>query len=75
VATLADAEAARLAHQDRIGAFGAHAIEIQPLRRRGEYELIVHFAAAPTALPRSVVVRCGTRSVAVPLRAVIWPEA
>jgi hypothetical protein len=30
MATLEDAEAARKAHQDRLAAMGAHAIEIQP---------------------------------------------
>jgi hypothetical protein len=70
VATLDDAEAARLAHQDRFEAMGAHAIEIQPLVEGG-YELIVHFAATPPAdVPRSLVIRAGGRTATVPVRTI-----
>jgi hypothetical protein len=55
MATLEDVEAARLAHQDRFGAMGAHAIEIQPVREHAGYELIVHVAKTPPdGFPRSV---------------------
>lgn len=56
MATLQDAEAARKAHQDRLAAMGAHAIEIQPLSDLSGYELIVHFAEVPAAaVPNSLV--------------------
>jgi hypothetical protein len=75
MATLAEAEAARLAEEDRFGALGARAIEIQPLRDRSGYELIVHFAATPPAgVPRSVAVTRGARTAIVPVRAIVRPH-
>src|SRR5207247_11126395 len=47
MATFEDAEAARKAHQDRLAALGAHAIEIQMLDDLSGYEMIVHFAEQP----------------------------
>ncbi|MGH2471973.1 MAG: hypothetical protein ACRDG6_06175 [Candidatus Limnocylindria bacterium] len=74
MATLEDAEAARRAHQDRLAAMGAHAIEIQPLDDLSGYELIVHFAQLPTAaLPSSLVTTNGGRTSMVPMRAVTPP--
>lgn len=71
MATLDDAQAARVAHQDRLGALGAHAIEIQPIVDGGGYELIVHFASAPPAsVPRSLVIRTGGKTATVPVRTV-----
>lgn len=71
MATLHDAEAARLAHQDRLGAMGAHAIEIQPVIEGSGYELIVHFATTPPAdVPRSLVIRNAGRTATVPVRTV-----
>jgi hypothetical protein len=71
MATLDDAEAARKAHQDRLAAMGAHAIEIQPLSDHSGYELIVHFAQLPTAvIPSSLVTTNAGRTLMVPMRAV-----
>ena len=74
MATLAEAEAARRAHQDRLAAMGAHAIEIQPLADLSGYELIVHFAAAPvSAVPSSLVTKSGGKTAMVPMRTVTKP--
>jgi hypothetical protein len=74
MATLQDAEAARRAHQDRLAAMGAHAIEIQPLSDLSGYELIVHFAQAPAvAVPSSLVTTIGGKTAMVPMRMVTRP--
>jgi hypothetical protein len=74
MATLDDAEAARKAHQDRLAAMGAHAIEIQPLSDRSGYELIVHFEQLPTAVtPSSLVTTNAGRTLMVPMRVVTRP--
>jgi hypothetical protein len=74
MATLEDAKAARKAHQDRLAALGAHAIEIQRSSDLSGYELIVHFAKAPTAaIPSSLVTTSGGRTSMVPVRAVTRP--
>jgi hypothetical protein len=74
MATLEDAEAARKAHQVRLAAMGAHAIEIQPLSDLSGYELIVHFAQAPaTAVPSSLVTTNAGRTSMVPMRMVTSP--
>jgi hypothetical protein len=74
MATLEDAEAARKAHQDRLAAMGAHAIEIQPLSDLSGYELIVHFAVIPaTAVPSSLVTTNAGRTSMVPMRMVTRP--
>ena len=74
MATLQDAEAARRAHQDRLAAMGAHAIEIQPLSDLSGYELIVHFAEVPTtAVPSSLVTTTAGRTRVVPMRMVTRP--
>ncbi len=74
MATLQDAEAARRAHQDRLAALGAHAIEIQPLSDLSGYELIVHFAGTPTgAIPSSLVTTNAGRTSMVPMRVVTPP--
>jgi hypothetical protein len=75
MASLEEAEDARLAEEDRLGSLGAHAIEIQPLADRSGYELIVHFARRPAIeLPRAVGVSRGGRRTHVPLRMVIRPD-
>jgi hypothetical protein len=69
MATLEEAEAARLAHQDRFGAMGAHAIGIYPMVDGTGYELVVQFAQTPPDdVPRSVVVTNAGRTVTVPVR-------
>lgn len=74
MATLQDAEAARKAHQDRLAALGAHAIEIQPLSDLSGYELIVHFADVPTAnIPSSLVTTSGGKTSMVPMRMATRP--
>ena len=74
MATLEDAEAARKAHQDRLAAMGAHAIEIQPLSDLSGYELIVHFADPPTSgVPSSRVTTNGGKTSMVPIRMVTRP--
>jgi hypothetical protein len=74
MATLQDAEAARRAHQDRLAAMGAHAIEIQPLSDLSGYELIVHFADMPTAaIPSSLVTTNRGKTSVVPMRMVTRP--
>jgi hypothetical protein len=74
MATLEDAEAARKAHQDRLAAMGAHAIEIQQLSDLSGYELIVHFAETPTlAVPSSLVTTNAGRTCMVPMRMVTKP--
>jgi hypothetical protein len=74
MATLEDAEAARRAHQDRLAAMGAHAIEIQPLSDLSGYELIVHFAQVPaTAVPSSLVTTNAGKTSIVPMRMVTRP--
>lgn len=74
MATLEDAEAARRAHQERLAAMGAHAIEIQPLSDLSGYELIVHFAQVPTAqIPSSLVTTSGGRTSMVPMRMATKP--
>jgi len=74
MATLEDAEAARKAHQDRLAAMGAHAIEIQPLSDFSGYELIVHSADPPTAgVPSSLVTTIGGKTLTVPMRMVTRP--
>ncbi len=74
MATLEDAEAARKAHQDRLAAMGAHAIEIQPLSDLSGYELIVHFADPPTiGVPSSLVTTIGGKTLTVPMRMVTRP--
>jgi hypothetical protein len=74
MATLEDAEAARKAHQDRLAAMGAHAIEIQPLSDLSGYELIVHFAERPTfGVPSSLVTTNAGRTSMVPMRVVTTP--
>jgi len=75
MATLEDAEAARRTHQDRLAALGAHAIEIQPLSDLSGYELIVHFAKAPTlGVPSSLVTTNAGKTAMVPMRTVTRPE-
>ena len=74
MATLEDALAARKAHQDRLAAMGAHAIEIQPLSDLSGYELIVHFAERPTFhVPSSLVTTNAGRTSMVPMRMVTRP--
>jgi hypothetical protein len=74
MATLEDAEAARKAHQDRLAAMGAHAIEIQPQSDLSGYELVVHFAEPPTfAVPSSLVTTNGGKTSTVPMRIVTRP--
>lgn len=74
MATLEDAEAARRAHQDRLAAMGAHAIEIQQLRDLSGYELIVHFAEPPTfVVPSSLVTTKAGKTCMVPMRIVTKP--
>ena len=74
MATLQDAEAARKAHQDRLAAMGAHAIEIRPLSDLSGYELIVHFTHVPaTAIPSSLVTTNGGKTSMVPMRMVTRP--
>jgi hypothetical protein len=74
MATFEDAEAARKAHQDRLAAMGAHAIEIQPLSDLSGYELIVHFAGPPRFdVPSSLVTTIGGRTLTVPMRMVTRP--
>ena len=74
MATLEDAEAARKAHQDRLAAMGAHAIEIQPLSDLSGYELIVHFAERPkVGVPSSLVTTNAGRTSMVPMRVVTSP--
>jgi hypothetical protein len=74
MATLEDAEAARKAHQDRLAAMGAHAIEIQLLSDLSGYELIVHFAERPTFdVPSSLVTTNAGRTSIVPMRVVTAP--
>jgi hypothetical protein len=71
VATFEDAEAARKAHQDRLAAMGAHAIEIQMLDDLSGYELIVHFAEPPTfGVPSSLVTTNAGKTSMVPMRMV-----
>ncbi len=52
---------------------GAHAIEIQPLSDLSGYELIVHFAEAPTDVPSSLVTTNGGKTSMVPIRTVTGP--
>lgn len=74
MATLEDAEAARKAHQDRLAAMGAHAIEIQMLDDLSGYELIVHFAEPPTfGVPSSLVTTNAGKTSMVPMRMVTRP--
>lgn len=74
MATLEDAEAARKAHQDRLAALGAHAIEIQPLGDLSGYELIVHFAKPPlSGVPSSLVTTSAGKTAMVPMRMVTRP--
>ena len=74
MATLEDAEAARRKHHDRLAAMGAHAIEIQPLSDLSGYELIVHFAEAPTiVVPSSLVTTNAGKTSMVPMRMVTRP--
>ena len=74
MATFEDAEAARKAHQDRLAAIGAQAIEIQPLGDRSGYELIVHFADPPTfGVPSSLITTIGGKTLTVPMRMVTRP--
>ena len=74
MATLEDAEAARKAHQDRLAAMGAHAIEIQPLSDLSGYEIIVHFADPPTiGVPSSLVTTNAGKTFMVPMRMVTRP--
>ena len=74
MATFEDAEAARKAHQDRLAALGAHAIEIQMLDDLSGYELIVHFAEPPpTGVPSSLVTSTAGKTAMVPMRTVIRP--
>jgi hypothetical protein len=74
MATFEDAEAARKAHQDRLAAMGAHAIEIQPLSDLSGYELIVHFEEPPTVgVPSSLVTTSGGKTSMVPMRMVTRP--
>jgi hypothetical protein len=71
VATFEDAEAARKAHQDRLAALGAHAIEIQMLDDLSGYQLIVHFAEPPaSSVPSSLVTTTAGKTCTVPLRTV-----
>ncbi|HEY8787237.1 MAG TPA: hypothetical protein VIN63_12255 [Candidatus Limnocylindria bacterium] len=71
MATFEDAEAARKAHQDRLAAMGAHAIEIQMLDDLSGYELIVHFAEPPTfGVPSSLVTTNAGKTSMVPMRMV-----
>jgi hypothetical protein len=74
MATLEDAEAARKAHQDRLAAMGAHAIEIKPLSDLSGYELVVHFADPPGVdVPSSLVTTSGGKTSMVPMRMVTRP--
>ena len=74
MATLEEAEAARKAHQDRLAAMGAHAIEIQPLSDLSGYELVVHFADPPAVdVPSSLVTTIGGKTLTVPMRTVTRP--
>ncbi len=74
MATPEDAEAARRKHQNRLAAMGAHAIEIQLLSDLSGYELIVHFAKAPTiGVPISLVMTSGGKTAMVPIRMVTGP--
>lgn len=74
MATFEDAEAARKAHQDRLAAMGAHAIEIQMLDDLSGYELIVHFAEPPTlGVPSSLVTTNAGKTSTVPMRMVTRP--
>jgi hypothetical protein len=74
MATFEDAEAARKAHQDRLAAMGAHAIEIQMLDDLSGYELIVHFAEPPTfGAPSSLVTTNAGKTSMVPMRMVTRP--
>jgi len=74
MATFEDAEAARRAHQDRLAALGAHAIEIQMLDDLSGYQLIVHFAEPPTSsVPSSLVTTTAGKTCMVPLRMVTKP--
>ena len=71
MATFEDAEAARKAHQERLAALGAHAIEIQMLDDLSGYELIVHFAAPPpSGVPSSLVTGTAGKTTMVPMRTV-----
>jgi hypothetical protein len=74
MATFEDAEAARKAHQDRLAALGAHAIEIQMLDDLSGYELIVHFAKPPiSSVPSSLVTTTSGKTSMVPMRVVTKP--
>ena len=74
MATFEDAEAARKAHQERLAAMGAHAIEIQMLDDLSGYELIVHFVEPPTfGFPSSLVTRNAGKTSMVPMRMVTRP--
>jgi hypothetical protein len=69
LATLEEAEAARLAHQDRFGAMGAHAIAVDRMVDGTGYELVVHFSQTPPDdIPRSVVVTSAGKAATVPVR-------
>jgi hypothetical protein len=75
MATFEAAEAARKAHQDRLAAMGAHAIEIQMLDDLSGYELIVHFAEPPTfGIPSSLVTTNAGKTFMVPMRMVTRPD-
>jgi hypothetical protein len=74
MATFEDAEAARKAHQDRLAAMGAHAVEIQMLDDLSGYELIVHFAEPPAfGVPSSLVTTNAGKTSMVPMRMVTRP--
>ena len=74
MATFEDAEAARKAHQDRLAAMGAHAIEIQQLSDLSGYELIVHFVKPPAlGVPSSLVTTNAGKTSMVPVRVVKKP--
>jgi hypothetical protein len=74
MATLEEAEAARKAHQHRLAALGAHAIEIQRKSDLSGYELVVHFAIPPSSdVPSSLVTTSAGRTAMVPIRTVTRP--
>lgn len=75
MATLKNAERARDLHSERLRSMGAHAIAVEPVRRRHKrtFAVIAYFERKPASVPKVIAIRAGTKVVDVELVAKTSP--
>ncbi len=76
MATEHEADLAREQHSDTLRELGAHAIEVNEVRTKGEptFAVIAHFERKPERVPNVLTIKRGKKTMEVPLIARVSPK-